>query len=350
MNPENMLKTVSAFTPQPTPLPIDFSSTFSTIKDRVLIADSSPLHRLDWTPGSRSLVPRGMQWLYKPPKSSPFDHVDQYHVVSGINMSVLLLNLTASTVTLNLARLHDNLQQQQMVLNMDWQIDHVVGYSQSPVFTVVSSLSQWPESLAMVNQWVQNDEEAATGASQSSVQPPASTPTPGSANPISSSPPAVLRAQNSDTGSRLSAGAIAGIVIGSICGLLLIIGLAYLMLRFRRRRGQNARTSAPSLYMQDKGLRAAAPVIDSPQSPVSDGDHVSSLHPPHAAPGNAGSHASSTADATAATPPTGDTTPSQGRLRSFAHLIEDGMTPDEILHLEEEERQLDIEIARAARR
>ncbi|PHH59217.1 hypothetical protein CDD82_2523 [Ophiocordyceps australis] len=351
MNPNAIPKTRPASTPRPTSLPIDFSSTFASISDRVLVARESPLHPLSWSPASPNLVPRGMQWLFKSStSSSPFDHDDQYHMVGGINMSVLLLNLTASTVTLDLARLNQSLHQQQMVLNMDWQIDHVVGSSQSPVFTVINSRDKLSESVKMVNQWVQEDQEAATGTSQSSQQPPASTPTSVPENTISSSQPAVSHAQNIGTGTHLAAGAIAGIAIGSTCGLLVIIGLVYLMLQRRRRRRQNASTNATHLYMQDKGLGAAAPVVDSLQSPVSDSDCVSSLHPPHGAPGLQGSHASSTAEATGATPPMRDTSPSRERVRSFAHLIEEGMTPDEIRHLEEEERQLDIEIERASRR
>ncbi|KLO96301.1 Uncharacterized protein LW93_2293 [Fusarium fujikuroi] len=95
---------------------------------------------------------------------------------------------------------------------------------------------------------------------------------------------------------------------------------------------------------------------DSPNSPYSDENHmqpvalgsldrdrgVAPTPPPGGVPRSSiGSH-DRAAHSGAQTP--------QGMSSNVAHLVEDGMTVDEIRRLEEEERQLDDEIERAARR
>ncbi|KAJ5015105.1 hypothetical protein K4K57_000618 [Colletotrichum sp. SAR 10_99] len=205
---------------------------------------------------------------------------------------------------------------------------------------------------------------------------PSSTTPPGAGSSYSSS--------SSGGGGGLSAGAIAGIVIGSILGVALIAFLLWFLLRRRRRRANNVHNggygSGPHEFLADKETHAR--VTESPHSPYSDDGHQqqemqqSQRHltePEH--------DAAVPAAAAAAVPAASGTSPTE--RRSFAppyseeehtpvasrslenvnrdgarsstpnvnsnvsHLIEDGMTEDEIRRLEEEERALDAAIEQA---
>ncbi|CCT63429.1 uncharacterized protein FFUJ_00955 [Fusarium fujikuroi IMI 58289] len=157
-------------------------------------------------------------------------------------------------------------------------------------------------------------------------------------------------------GGGLSTGATAGIAVGAVIGGLLIIGaLVWFFLR-RRRRSKKAGDEyvTQQTYAVDKETHGRA--ADSPNSPYSDENHmqpvalgsldrdrgVAPTPPPGGVPRSSiGSH-DRAAHSGAQTP--------QGMSSNVAHLVEDGMTVDEIRRLEEEERQLDDEIERAARR
>lgn len=162
--------------------------------------------------------------------------------------------------------------------------------------------------------------------------------------------------ESSGGGGGLSTGATAGIAVGAVIGGLLIIGaLVWFFLR-RRRRSKKAGDEyvTQQTYAVDKETHGRA--TDSPNSPYSDENHmqpvalgsldrdrgVAPTPPPGAVPRSSiGSH-DRAAHSGAQTP--------QGMPSNVAHLVEDGMTVDEIRRLEEEERQLDDEIERAARR
>lgn len=178
-------------------------------------------------------------------------------------------------------------------------------------------------------------------------------------------------------GGGLSTGAIAGIAVaGAVIFLALIGGLIFFLLRRRRRskaRGQygNPPTSTTFIPAGDKEVHQ---VTESPHSTYSNDQQVplSNLaaaggpssrdagahhhhHHHHHDDDDAGYAPYRDDDAGAESPATGGRADSgagtpRGVSRSVAHLVEDGMTEDEIRRLEEEERQLDDAIQRHGRR
>ncbi|KAL2213972.1 hypothetical protein CC79DRAFT_1352730 [Sarocladium strictum] len=199
-----------------------------------------------------------------------------------------------------------------------------------------------------------------------------------SSSAISTTGPTAISSNESDSsdsgggggGGGLSTGAIAGIAVaGAVVFLGLIGGLVFWMLRRRRRnkdRGHyNQPTNSTTFMGGDKDIHQ---VTESPHSTFSNDQHVplSSLagagtsrdvggpsghHDLHDDDGDyapyrdddrgaQGSAAGQRSDG-AGTP--------HGVSRSVAHLVEDGMTEDEIRRLEEEERQLDDAIQRHGR-
>lgn len=185
----------------------------------------------------------------------------------------------------------------------------------------------------------------------------------GSANPSStadSGAGSVGSGNKSHHKGGLSTGATAGIAVGAVIAGLLIIGaLVFFLLRRRRQKkdlnsGYKGQQSS-NTYMVDK--ETTGRVTESPTSPYTDdnqGQHVPlndieatreapATHapyedaPPRSSLGSHGERGTGTQ-----TPP--------GVSTNVAHLVEEGMTAAEIRRLEEEERQLDDEIERAARR
>ncbi|KAK1725629.1 hypothetical protein CaCOL14_011482 [Colletotrichum acutatum] len=205
----------------------------------------------------------------------------------------------------------------------------------------------------------------------------------------------------------LAPGAIAGIVIGSVLGLALIAFLIWFFLRRRRRRADHVSDGAygtghnPHEYLADKETHAR--VTESPHSPYTDdGQHQHSQHQLHQQQSQpqeqhhlsrelhqddhndafetttAATAAAAPASAVSATdhhqPPFAPyreenmstasrsvedmTRSGAGGPRSstpnvnsnVSHLIEDGMTEDEIRRLEEEEMALDAAIEQAGPR
>lgn len=167
-----------------------------------------------------------------------------------------------------------------------------------------------------------------------------------------SSASATDSASSSSGGGGLSTGAKAGIAVGAVIGGLLIIGaLAFFLLRRRRRSKQLGEDyTSQQAYTVDKETHGRA--TDSPNSPYSDENQVQ----PVALQNISHDHEEQTARGT----PTPNNLPRtstgsrnatpQGMSSNVAHLVEDGMTAEEIRRLEEEERELDDEIERAARR
>lgn len=153
------------------------------------------------------------------------------------------------------------------------------------------------------------------------------------------------------SGSGIGTGAIVGIVVGVVGGLLLIAAVAFFLLRKRRQKKTEAGydgSDPANTYMVDKETQGRA--TDSPNSPYTDEnqtrsmplDNVARDDPAHGGLPRTSTSLSQGRSAGAQTP--------QGMSSNVAHLVEDGMTAEEIRRLEEEERQLDDEIERAARR
>lgn len=174
-------------------------------------------------------------------------------------------------------------------------------------------------------------------------------------------------------GGGLSPGVIAGIVVGVVVFLAVVGGLVFFFLRRHRKakRGAgyaDAGHGAANAYMVDK-VDATA---QSPRSPYSDdghdqntpldphAQHDSDFHGPGPAAGQGSNgseyaglyqggqqHRDGAREGGAQSPPG---LQSRSNTGHYSHLVEDGMTEDDIRRLEEEERQLDAEIERAGRR
>jgi hypothetical protein len=242
-----------------------------------------------------------------------------------------------------------------MFIQIDWEKKGSTGYTKTELFTVTNSSNS--KEVGELNGALESDQEdqgplettmsPGTDSTSSPSLPSSSSEADGNSNDSSS---------NSGGGGGLSTGATAGIAVGAVIGGLLLIGaLAWFFLR-RRRRNQRAGDEyvTQQTYAVDKETHNRA--TDSPNSPYSDENHMQPVFL-----GNLDRDRDA-----ASTPPlagvprssigshdrgnnSGAQTP-QGMPRNVAHLVEDGMTADEIRRLEEEERQLDDEIERAARR
>ncbi|KAK2010128.1 hypothetical protein LZ32DRAFT_386458 [Colletotrichum eremochloae] len=171
-------------------------------------------------------------------------------------------------------------------------------------------------------------------------------------------------------GSSLPPGAIAGIVIGSIFGLFSLAFLVWFLLRRRRRahhvsNGTYGCNHRPHEYLADK--EAHTRVTESPHSPYSDDgqqtrqqqeqDHYLQ----HGGPGTAvgaperspltpyveEEHMPIAARSTEDISRRGVPSSTPNAATNVSHLIEDGMTEEEIRQLEDEERALDDAIEQA---
>ncbi|KAI2621805.1 hypothetical protein GGR54DRAFT_81992 [Hypoxylon sp. NC1633] len=196
------------------------------------------------------------------------------------------------------------------------------------------------------------------------------------ATPEVSSTPAAQISPN-----RLANGAIAGIAVGCAVAGLLIIGFLVWFLFFRRRNAHSRDYAAGSsgtqhVMMHDKEAAVSGVALaSSPHSTFADdgGRLRDPVHRRSVAPGSS-TAAAATDDAGSYAPysdrapspsltaggPAGSGAGSQTDLHAtrsatppfhtrYAHLIEEGMTEDEIRRLEEEERQLDAAIEDAGR-
>lgn len=243
-----------------------------------------------------------------------------------------------------------------MAIRVEWETEHALGFSESSIFTVTNDADEADDFEAIwktASKEQRTGREGISGGSNSDIGKGGATPSP---------------KISGDSGSRgggkggIAAGAIAGIVIGVVIALVSVIGLVWFLRRRRsQRRGVSHGSEQPARsYVADKE-DAQARVTESPTSPYSDDglgrgqqeqlprNNNSHLPPPgttftthHRAESSSRPDLSGNAE----TPQDGGGNVS----RAVAHLVEDGMTHDEIRRLEEEERHLDAEIERAGRR
>ncbi|KAK4648807.1 uncharacterized protein QC761_113640 [Podospora bellae-mahoneyi] len=221
-----------------------------------------------------------------------------------------------------------------------------------------------------------------------------STPLGGGSIPTNGDPAALSPAPKSG----LELGAIIGIAVGcGLAGLLAVLGIIWFVVR-RRQQKQNLHPTGSfnsdhrgDDLMAEKEAHTGVDVDASPNSPYSDDGHPNGTYPTGtavttiAAPAAAApphlqdqsrsytpysDRAGAAAGITTTTPSTrteslaqnddgaranvpspipGRATP-RGLTTPYAHLVEEGMTEDEIRRLEEEERQLDAAIEQAGRR
>lgn len=156
-------------------------------------------------------------------------------------------------------------------------------------------------------------------------------------------------------GGGLSKGAIAGIVVGCVVGLaLLALAIWFLVVRPRRRRARRAAAGGDRGHDLPMLATAHAKMSGEVDSPGTYERHLPP--PPHQDEqdhGHSHSHLATAAPAAAVSPPPPMRSPSPGPQQqresrsNYAHLVEEGMTEHDIRRLEEEERQLDDEIARS---
>ncbi|EXL50006.1 hypothetical protein FOCG_10126 [Fusarium oxysporum f. sp. radicis-lycopersici 26381] len=289
--------------------------------------------------------------------------VVQWQVISGDNIEPLgdaefsdakpdeqLIDVDNNSVTLNFEGKTSKYYGKEMYIQIDWKKDGASGYTKTELFTVTNT-DNTTEITELNNQLKRDQSQQETLESTTSSSSSAT---------ATLSPSSTSGAEESSGGGGggggLSTGATAGIAVGAVIGGLLLIGaLAWFFLR-RRRRSKQAGDEyvTQQTYAVDKETHGRA--TDSPNSPYSDENHmqpvalgsldrdrgVAPTPPPGGVPRSSiGSH-DRAAHSGAQTP--------QGMSSNVAHLVEDGMTVDEIRRLEEEERQLDDEIERAARR
>ncbi|CAG7564581.1 unnamed protein product [Fusarium equiseti] len=253
-----------------------------------------------------------------------------------VTKSSVMLNFTGET-----SKYYDNVMQ----IKVDWKKDDGYrGQTKTELFTVTDDTGD----ISKLNKTL-TEKQAGQGNPETTFLPGASS-TSGSTNPTDSGASSV-GSSDSSGGGGLSTGATAGIAVGAVIGGLLLIGaLVWFILRRRRRSKEPSEEYiTQQTYAVDKEIHGRS--SDSPNSPYSDEHHMQPI-----AVGNVDR-------GVASTPPLGRSsvgshdrgansgvqTP-QGMSSNVAHLVEDGMTADEIRRLEEEERQLDDEIERAARR
>lgn len=214
--------------------------------------------------------------------------------------------------------------------------------------------------------------EVITNDSSSSEDPTSSTAT---STPTAETSAEVAASQASPGNSGLSTGAIAGIAVGCAVVGLLIIGFLVWFFFFRRR--SNRQRVRGTDFAADSGTHAMMPdkeaVAMSQSSPHSAfADDGGRLHDPRrrsAAPGGDDASFAPYSDrARSQSPPAGGAafatsahnhsqtdvgntsrSPTPPFNPRYAHLIEEGMTEDEIRRLEEEERHLDAAIEDAGR-
>lgn len=299
----------------------------------------------------------------KPDSKTTLDVV-QWQVINDDNIESLgdvefrdaktdrqLTDVNNNSVTLNFGGGTSKYYGKEMYIQIDWKKDGASGYTKTQLFTVTNTDNT--TEISELNNQLKKDQ-----SQQDTLE---STTSSSSSATATLSPSSTAGAEESSGGGGgggggLSTGATAGIAVGAVIGGILIIGaLVWFFLR-RRRRSKKAGDEyvTQQTYAVDKETHGRA--TDSPNSPYSDENHmqpvalgsldrdrgVAPTPPPGGVPRSSiGSH-DRAAHSGAQTP--------QGMSSNVAHLVEDGMTVDEIRRLEEEERQLDDEIERAARR
>ncbi|UKZ88187.1 uncharacterized protein TrAFT101_003949 [Trichoderma asperellum] len=238
-----------------------------------------------------------------------------------------------------------NWYEKEMVIKIEWRNqDEEQGFSQSGVFTVAEksdptfSAEDFGRNATRAEQDRQGFESITSQGNQSTAAP-------------------TDVGRPSGGGGGLSTGAIAGIAVAcSVVGIALIAGLVWFLLRRRRRsvgEGYKATRQTTNSFTAVKEARpsvAESPIV-SPFSDDGEARGFSSSNIAIALPQR------STTTTRAVSAPNGESrtdrtesAASGNRPRGIAHLVEEGMTEADILRLEEEERHLDAEIERAARR
>lgn len=272
-----------------------------------------------------------------------------------------------------------------LYLESEWNNTSISGSSTSPLFAVYDvdrHLAQSSLEAARKGSHISSDSPARAESITTSLSPTPSSPTatskpPPQATTPTSQPAATIGPQSAlPAPNGLSMNGIIGVAVGVSVGGLLVAGALSWLFCFRRRR-RNSRNAAhhtmPS-YDSDVGAHASmtdkeTPVLLETASRQSayGGEGRPSIDPyapysdrsaPSPTPHYRGT-TSTDAPAAPAAPTTSQTdltwtngapTPTPVIASRYAHLVEEGMTEEEIRRLEDEERQLDAAIENAGRR
>ncbi|GFP52329.1 hypothetical protein TASIC1_0001048100 [Trichoderma asperellum] len=309
-----------------------------------------------WTYDSSNTKLLDIFWYGKNYTGEPFN-TSQATVIASAEFdgptALEFSKLTALNAVLNLTAPHvKNWYEKEMVIKIEWRNqDEEQGFSQSGVFTVAKgddpafSPEEFGRNATRAEQDRQGFESITSQGNQSSSPAPTDV-----GRPSGSS--------SSSGGGGLSTGAIAGIAVAcSVVGIALIAGLVWFLLRRRRRsvgEGYKATRQTTNSFTAVKEARpsvAESPIV----SPFSDDGETRGFSRSNIA--IALPQRSTTTTRAAVPAPNGESradrpesAASGNRPRGIAHLVEEGMTEADILRLEEEERHLDAEIERAARR
>ncbi|KAK7426389.1 hypothetical protein QQZ08_007144 [Neonectria magnoliae] len=281
------------------------------------------------------------------------------------------IKVSTSGATLNFTRISDDslssFISNKMRLVVNWHTSELTGNTTSTIFAIVNTDAEVNDEEAIIdaaNKEVSDDEIEVV--STLTASPTADSTSGGGlsdSEPSDSAASATSSAESDSSsggggGGGLAKGAIAGIAVGAVIGVLLIGALAWFFLRKRRQNkklaGGYTGTDSAGTYMVDKETHGRT--TDSPNSPYTDDNRhvpIDDSARDIAAIGTTdrgGITRTSTSGSHGGRASTSGTQTPQGMSSNVAHLVEDGMTADEIRRLEEEERQLDDEIERAARR
>ncbi|KAL6403437.1 uncharacterized protein AUP68_12784 [Ilyonectria robusta] len=251
----------------------------------------------------------------------------------------------------------------RLIMNFDVDAENLTGNSSSEFFAVVDTSAAKAEASAVVSSANAESPTAEVVSSATATATDASNNTGGNTGSTDTESTTSASTTNNSKPSKgggggLATGAIAGIAVGAIIGAIIIGAMIWFFLRKRRQNkklaGGYTATDSGNAYIVDKETHGRT--TDSPNSPYSDenGTHnipieSTARDEPAIAPVERGLPRTSTGGSQGGRSASGAQTP-QGVSTNVAHLVEDGMTADEIRRLEEEERQLDDEIERAARR
>ena len=309
----------------------------------------------------------------------------------GINGEIIIPNLI--TPTSNPGEDHSlplTYYNKVLYLEVNWGRAGADGGKSFSRYFAVTRAGMPPIDDSRVEQTFTQQEQQPTAASTASVGQPGLATSPPGADPSSGGASLSSAASSGSGPSGLSIGAIVGIAVGcGVVGLALAALLVFFLVRRRRDQAAYHDGTMTSGHASGRSYGAAAGaagrhrtadliaekeatagVTETPHSPYSDdgqpthaepngsaaaamlhqagereyapySDQAAAGHdqaePHHATPTD---HARSGSTGGAQTPQMG------GR---YAHLVEEGMTSDEIARIEEEERQLDAAIEQAAR-
>ncbi|KAI0861967.1 hypothetical protein F4860DRAFT_153031 [Xylaria cubensis] len=295
---------------------------------------------------------------------------------TGPSLTSLLNPMPNNSLGISWGNSNHSIADVPLYLECEWTRSASSGNSTTQLFAVYDGEDSSKASDSLYAARESNEIEAPARQEISAVIPTSPTPSTKpetSTSPTSGTTAATVGPESSTPAPNgLSTNAIIGIAVGVGGGGLLIAAALIWFFCFRRRRRRTAAHHAMPSYASDVGVHAMMQdkeipvVLESSSPPYGSGgggdndegrpstDHyapysdrsTTSPTPDHHRTAS-GTTAVATIDATSQT--RGAPSPTPAIVSRYAHLVEEGMTEDEIRRLEEEERQLDAAIENAGR-